>query len=288
MTEHGVLPQRGLEKKPFPVPIRGDDPDPVLTAALRGPVGDVVTLELHGASRNLLDTHECVDQFALTVAFDPGDPDDLSLVDVESDVVENGPSIFGECRYPLDREFDDVGNRRLGGLGGRKFRTHHELGELLRIDIGRFDGCHGAPSTHNRDRVSDRQHFIEVVRDEDDRFAFRFELSEAVEELVNFLRHEDRGRFVEDEDLRTAIEDLHDLGALPGPDRQCFDESIRFDVHAVRRPDLVDLVPSGGVVELRALGGFRSQDDVLEHREIVGEHEMLMHHADPFVDRILR
>ena len=46
------------------------------------------------------------------------------------------------------------------------------------------------------------------------------ELTEVVEQRVDLLRHQHRGRLVEDDDLRAAVEHLEDLDALPLADAE--------------------------------------------------------------------
>ena len=107
-----------------------------------------------------------------------------------------------------------------------------------------------------------------------------FELAQVVEELVDLLRHEHGGGLVEDEDLGAAVEHLEDLDALPVADAQVLDQPVRLDVEAVGVGDLLD--PAAGRREVEHAGPARlaAQHDVLEHGEVVGQHEVLVDHAD--------
>ncbi len=53
------------------------------------------------------------------------------------------------------------------------------------------------------------------------------------EQLVDLLRHEHRGRLVEDEDARAAVEHLHDLDPLPVAHAEVGDQASRVDGQAV-------------------------------------------------------
>ena len=68
------------------------------------------------------------------------------------------------------------------------------------VTLGRVDGGDRGAAPDDGDLVGDREHLVELVRDEDDRQALGLELAQVVEELVDLLRHQHRGRLVEDQD----------------------------------------------------------------------------------------
>ena len=124
------------------------------------------------------------------------------------------------------------------------------------------------------------------MRDEDDRLAARRQLSHDLEELLCLLRGEHGGGLVEDEDVGVAVERLEDLDALLLADRDVLDAGARVDGQAVAVGDLLHAplrLPhvEDHTVACRLLG----EDDVLGHRHHRDEHEVLVHHADPGVDR---
>lgn len=121
------------------------------------------------------------------------------------------------------------------------------------------------------------------MRDEDDGQAFGLELAQVVEERVHFLRHEHGGRLVEDEDLGTAVEDLEDLHALPVGDTEVLDQGVGTYAEAVRVRDLLDLPAGLGTDAVQLLA---AENHVLQDREVVGEHEVLVHHADTAGDGV--
>ena len=85
---------------------------------------------------------------------------------------------------------------------------------------------------------------------------------------------------VEDEDARSPVEHLHDLDPLPVTDAEVGDEGLGRHGEAVHPTELPD--PVGGLPEVDPEGrpGLVSQDDVLLDGEVVGQHEVLVHHAD--------
>ena len=117
------------------------------------------------------------------------------------------------------------------------------------------------------------------------------ELAERGEQLVDLLRHEHGGRLVEDEDPGAAVEHLEDLDPLALADAEVARpassgstlEAVRSDrARAMRsaRPAEVDARP--------AVPGSSPRIDVLPDGEVVGEHEVLVHHADADGDRVRR
>ena len=150
--------------------------------------------------------------------------------------------------------------------------------------VGSTVAHRGAAPDHG-DLVGDREHLVELVGDEDDREALLLELAQVAEQLVDLLRDEDRGRLVEDDDLGAAVEHLEDLDPLPGADAELLDQPVRLDAEAVGVGDPLDLGPGVAADAVQPLG---AEDDVLEHGEVVGEHEVLEHHADPGLDRVGR
>jgi len=64
----------------------------------------------------------------------------------------------------------------------------------------------------------DREHLVQLVRDEQDGEPFGLELAQVAEQLVDLLRHQHRGGLVQDEDAGPAVEHLEDFDPLPVPD----------------------------------------------------------------------
>ena len=63
--------------------------------------------------------------------------------------------------------------------------------------------------------------------------ALGLELAQGVEELVDLLRHEHRGRLVEDQRAGAAVEHLEDLHPLAVADAEVLDQRVRVDLEAV-------------------------------------------------------
>ena len=109
-----------------------------------------------------------------------------------------------------------------------------------------------------------------------------------LEQLGGLLGGQHRGRLVEDQHLGAAVERAQDLDALLLADGDVAD--ARVGVHA--EPEAVrQLAHAPGRrlgVEQHALARLGGEDDVLGHRHHRHEHEVLVDHPDPEVDRLPR
>ena len=65
------------------------------------------------------------------------------------------------------------------------------------------------------------------------------------------------------------------------------DERVGVHRKAVACRQLVDALAGGTDVDAAPRSGLVAEDDVLPDREVVGQHEVLEHHADPDRDRVL-
>ena len=89
--------------------------------------------------------------------------------------------------------------------------------------------------------------------------------------------------------LRAAVEHLEDLDALLVADAEIGHERVGVDLQAVfgRRVRCSRVAAAAGFsATLRT--GLLAEHDVLPHREVGGEHEVLEDHADPGGDGVLR
>ena len=172
----------------------------------------------------------------------------------------------------------------------RDVAPHHRARDRLRRRA-RASACAPtvAPGAHHRDRVGDLDHLVELVRDEHDRAAVVAQRAQHRPQLLHLGRRQHRGRLVEDEDPRAAIERLQDLDALRLADRQLGDQRVA----AARRARCAALSSrtarsARGAVERRPARELAAEHDVLGDGERGHEHEVLVHHADAGGDRVAR
>ena len=93
----------------------------------------------------------------------------------------------------------------------------------------------------DRDAVRDLQHFVQFVRDENDRLVIRLHRAHDFKQFFCFLRGQYGSRLVQDKDVRSAVECLDDLDCLFLRDRHVVDFFIRVDLESVFIGNLFDV-----------------------------------------------
>jgi hypothetical protein len=159
----------------------------------------------------------------------------------------------------------------------------HHLGELAARDGLRVGGADAGAAPDHRDRVGDEPHLVELVGDEQERVALRAHPAQGVEQLVDLLRHQDGGGLVEDHRAGPAVEDLEDLHALPVGHAEALQEDAGVAAQADHPRQLGDPGPRPGADAVLGLG---AEQDVLRDGQVVGEHEVLVDHADAGPDGV--
>ena len=92
--------------------------------------------------------------------------------------------------------------------------------------------------------------------DDDGHLLFAYDPADDLKELVRFLRRQNRRRFVEDQNIRAAIERFQDLDALLQTDRNVAHLGGRIDLEPVFLDELARQLFRLAVVEQHA-GVFR-------------------------------
>ena len=108
-----------------------------------------------------------------------------------------------------------MGVDRLGTLDIQLdlFADHHFRQRSLAGVCG-FNRADVFALAQNRNAVGNFQHFVELMGDNDDGFPILAHIAHDVKELFGFLRSQNGGRLVENQNLRTAIEHFDDFKRL--------------------------------------------------------------------------
>ena len=112
--------------------------------------------------------------------------------------------------------------------------------------------------------------------------------AQRLEERARLLRRQHRGRLVEDQDARVAVERLEDLDALLLADRELPDARARVDGEAELIRQRGHLALERGAVGHEPPVALVAQGDVLRDGERLDETEVLVHHPDPALQGIAR
>ena len=81
--------------------------------------------------------------------------------------------------------------------------------------------------------VGDRHDFTKFVSDQDDGFALFGKFLKNPEQFISFLRSQDPGRFVKNQDVGFSIKCLKDLNPLKKPYREVFNEGVNIDFQMI-------------------------------------------------------
>ncbi len=229
-----------------------------------------------------------LDELLLAVAVDARDADDLARPHVEREPAHGLEAAVVHDVQVLHLQRELAGRRGLLVHHQQHLAADHELGQALLG--GARDGHRGhlLAAAQHRHAVGDSQHLVELVGDDDDRGAGGLELAQHAEQLLRLLRRQHRGRLVEDQHLRVAVQRLQDLDALLLADGQVLDPGLRRDGEPVAPRQLAHALLGGRHVDGDALSRLGGEHDVLGHRHHRDQHEVLVHHADLRVDGVRR
>ena len=178
------------------------------------------------AEHGLAHAGDGLQQFALPVAGDAGDADDLARTNREGDIATRSTP-----RASTTERFVDLEQRRAGRLLGlldaqEHAPPHHQLGQFRRRGVGRLEGRHHLAAAHDRDAIRDRHDLAQLVGDENDGLALLLERAQQLEQRIGLGRREHGGGLVENEDVRAAIERFQDLDALLQADGEIADSRV--------------------------------------------------------------
>jgi hypothetical protein len=150
-------------------------------------------------------------------------------------------------------------------------------------------GCrqrgHQAPRAQHGDAVAHAQHFVQLVADEDDGQSLRHHLRQRGKEAFALLRREHGRGLVQDQDARAAHQRLEDFHALAFAHRQIGHAPIGVDLQAEARTFGHQALARGGAAREGLPQAFGAQHHVVQHAQVVGQREVLVHHADAGVQR---
>ena len=226
------------------------------------------------------DAGQRLQEFRLAVARDTGDADDLAGLHVEGDVLDHDDAAPVAHRQARDAQLHVARRGRRLVDGQEHAATDHQLGKFGDIGVGGAARRHHLALPHHRDIVGDRHDLAQLVGDQDDRLALVAQLPQHREEMVRLGRGQDAGGLVEDQDVGAAIQCLEDLDPLLAADGQLLDDGVGVDVERMVALQPLQLGPhpgDAGKQQRRLLG---AEHDVLDHGEVLDQHEMLVDHAD--------
>ena len=130
-------------------------------------------------------------------------------------------------------------------------------------------------------RVAERDDLVQLVRDVENRAAAGGEMLQRLEQLLDLLGRQHRGRLVHDEQPRVQEERAHDLDALPLADAQGRDDAAGIELEMVGVQNPVELSEEFA----RGEAAVEAERNVFQNRHRLEQREVLEHHADAEASR---
>ncbi len=223
---------------------------------------------------------ERVDQFALAVAVDARDAHDFTRAHVKGDLVDRLL-----VPLPVDGEPAD-GQHRLARLrllladGEIHLAPHHHLRQHLDAGVLHLHRADVAPLAQHGAAVGHGHDFRQLVGDEEDAAALACQAAHDAHQLLYLLRGEHGGGLVKNEDVVLPVEHLEDFHPLLHAHGDVRNQGVRVNQQAVAGGQLHHLLPRLLHPQHAVPGAFHAQHDVFQHRKIVHQLEVLVHHAD--------
>ena len=230
-----------------------------------------------------------LDQLALAVAGDAGHADDLAGPDIQ--------------RQPVDRALADiVGDRqafdaqhRLARHAGLALDQHagfapadHHLGHGVVVELGGRPRAHELAAAQHRHRVAEGIHLAELVSDGDDgELLLLGELLQRRQHLVGLVRRQHRGRLVEDQQVSLQIKLAEYLALLLLAGGEVDDRDIAGHGKGRGLEERLEGRALGCPVDDRRQV-LAAQHEILQHRHVRHQSEVLVDHAQPQLVRLAR
>ncbi len=217
------------------------------------------------------------EELVLPVARHARDAEHLARPHAERDVPQRDPE-FGGLRQAEVLDFQlrqaEHALRRLGNL--LEIRADHHFRHRARRLVLGIGGSDHLAAAQDRGRIAKRDDLVQLVGNVEDRAAACGEAAQHLEQLLDLLRRQHRGRLVHDQETRIEQQRAHDLDSLPLADAERRDDPARIELEVIEVEHLVELG------EQLALGmpRVKTERDVLQHRQRLKQREMLENHAD--------
>ncbi|EJX01269.1 hypothetical protein EVA_10625 [gut metagenome] len=153
-------------------------------------------------------------QFLLTGTCNACNAKDLAGTDAEAHVLK-ALSAIRLCHGQVDHLQNGVGIFRLRAFYGKTYcMTHHQFCKLCCIHLGSIYAAHTLAFSQNSNTVRNGQHFIQLMGNDDNCTALTLHLAKNTEQLFGFLRGQNSGRLIQNQDFCTPVQHLQNFNSL--------------------------------------------------------------------------
>ena len=250
-------------------------------------IGETVIIQIINGSRlHFLKAGDGFQQFLLAASGDTCDAEDLSSVGSEGNIME-----FFNALGILHGQITDLQTRgdivHLFPRDIQSYRTpDHHIGHFRDRCLLRDHIAHKGTFPKNGNAIGNIHNFVKLMSDDNNGFAGIAHVAEDDKEPVCFLWGQNGGRFIQDQDIRAAIQYLNNLHGLFLRNGHIIDLLIGVDFKSVQIADLPDLLRCR--LQIQFPGFVQSEDDVFRSSKDIYQLEVLMDHTDTERHGILR
>ena len=224
------------------------------------------------------DACQRVAQLLLATAGDACNAENLSRIGVKRKVFDAFRAGYAAHREVAHRKIG-LYFAALGAIQGELRRiAHHIRGKLVGRNGLHIQLLNEFSLAQNRHLVGHGKKLVDLVADKHHAFAFVLHAAQHIKQAVSFLRGKHRGRLIQDQYFRAAIERLDDFHRLLFRNRHFGDFPVWIDMKAVLVNHCADFRAHLSAIKQNA--ALLTQDNVLRGAEHIHQHKMLMNHAD--------
>ena len=162
----------------------------------------------------------------------------------------------------------------------QNFAPDHQFGQLGGAGFCGLDRCRHFTPSHNADGVRCIHNLAQLVRDQNDRFAFFFQSLKDAEQLIGFCRGQHTRRFVQNQNIGLTIKRLKDFDTLLHPYANVLDNSVRVDVQLVFFGKLQQRLSRFAQRGTQQLPVLSPKNNIFEDCKILDQFKVLEHHSD--------
>ena len=256
-----------------------------INAVLGIAVLDLMTAENNLSSVCFADVVDGIRQFLLAVSVNAGDTHDLSGPDLQVEVLDGIETLFIFYVQILDIQNDLFGLGR-SLLDDQLDRvSDHLRRQLVLRDALYRDSVDIFASADDSTDVRRGLDLFELMGDDDNGLPVLDQVLHDRQKFIDLLLCQDCSGLVQDQDLRPAVQRLEDFYALLHTHGNIADAGVRIDLKPVFLNNVQNVLTRLLHVGQDTSVGLAAQDNVLGDGEILHQHEVLVHHSDPVLDR---
>ena len=224
----------------------------------------------------------------MSVALDACDADDLTGTNLEGNIVYR--IALAALRHHAQILYLQHHVCGLGGLflhGKFHVPSHHHAGQLGTVTILHVHRAHILALTQNGTAVCHCHDLIQFMGNKQNGFSFSGQIPHDLQKFLDLLRRQHRCRLIEDQYLVIPVQHFQNLCTLLHTDGYILNDGVRVYLQSVSLGQghhlLTGLIP----LEYTAFGILHAQNNIIQNGEAFHHFEVLMHHTDTEVIRIV-